>query len=89
MDRYFVLFIVLFLIIYGVCFMVPSGAAAGLKCIIKINARHASGFGRFRAILESLYVRSAPVLLAASRADITPDPVYVCPRWKNRKCKIS
>ena len=44
---------------------------AGRKCNIKINARHASGFGRL-AILESLYGRSAPVLLAAGRADITP-----------------
>ena len=51
--------------------------AAGRKCTIKINARYASGFGRL-AILESLYGRSAPVLLAACRADITPDPVYVC-----------
>ena len=48
------IFIVLSLIIYGVCVIVRSGAAAGRKCTININARHASGFGRL-AILESVY----------------------------------
>ena len=43
----------------------------GRKCTIKINARHASGFRRL-AILESFYGGSAPVLLAAGRAVITP-----------------
>ena len=39
--------------------------------------------------LKSLYGRSAPVLLAAGRADITHDPVYVCARWMFPTCQLS
>ena len=45
-------------------------------------------FGRL-ANLKSLYGRSAPVLLAAGRADITDDPVYVCARWMFPTCQLS
>ena len=45
-------------------------------------------FGRLTN-LKSLYGRSAPVLLAAFRADITHDPVYVCARCMYRTCQLS
>ena len=60
------IFVVLFKIFYFIVRRAP-----GRKCTIKINARQAGGFGRL-AILESLYGRSAPVLLATGRAVITP-----------------
>ena len=40
------IFVVLFLISYGLFFYCAQGAgAAGRKCTMTINARHASGFG--------------------------------------------
>ena len=50
------------------------------------TAQRLSGGSPF---LESFYGRSAPVLLAAGRVVITPDPVYASTRWMLRGCRVS
>ena len=50
--------------IWGLFYYAQGTGAAGRKCTIDINERHASGFEQL-AILESVYGRSAPVLLGA------------------------
>ena len=91
-QRYLYIFVVLFLIIYGVCFIMRRALAFGARvrgldhCAMCTAQRLWRAVGPFE-----LYEHLWRTCLAgtADRVEITPDPVYMCTLWMHRKCQLS